>query len=195
MPLATSVLRSARLSSVLQVYVQTGQHPAPFPSRTASLPSNLGRAAGRPALDSLPSSLFWPMHSGHWQTNLALEGYWGQVPGGHTLRDKSQQGITSNNACSTGLRAASTLPPPALGAAAMARHSPSAAGEARLCCVGEAAPALSLRPGAPSGHGAPSSPAAFSLHCAELRDPRLGLGTTPSLQPPAAPSGPPQVLG
>lgn len=39
--------------------MQTGQHPAPFHSRTASLPSNLGRAAGRPALDSLPSSLFW----------------------------------------------------------------------------------------------------------------------------------------
>lgn len=68
---------------------------------------------------------------------MALEGYWRQVPGGHTLRDKSQEGITSNNACSTALCTALTLPPPALGAVGMVRHSPTAAGKARLCCLGE----------------------------------------------------------
>lgn len=69
--------------------------------------------------------------------NMALEGYWGQVPEGHMLRDKSQQGITSNNACSTALCTALTLPLPALGAVGMVRHSPTVAREARLCCLGE----------------------------------------------------------
>lgn len=71
---------------------------------------------------------------------------------------------------------------PSSGSCGYGATFPHSSREGKAVLLGGATPALSLCPGAPSGHRAPSSPAVFSLHCAELRDPRLGLGISPSLQ-------------